>query len=138
MIRVGRKIYKKLNKRYLGIGISVYIIELVVIVVAGHLGASAVTSVGISYWVGLVIAFVLQKFVVFNSKALHHKILLPQILAFSVLVLFNFAFTLLVTKLLSPPLPAVISRSLALAITVIWNYYLYKSHIFSSKTANLG
>lgn len=118
--------------RYVVIGGSVYVLELLVIVIAQHAGASAVVSVGLSFWVGLVISFILQKLVTFGDKRLHHRILLPQIIAFSLLVLFNFSFTLLVTKLLSPALPAVVTRTLALGITTIWNFYLYKTRIFKT------
>lgn len=119
------------SRRYLIIGVSIYLFELLVIVVAQSLGASAVLAVGISFWLGLIISFILQKIVTFKDKRMHHKILIPQIAAFSALVLFNFCFTLLVTKLLSPTVPAVASRTIALAITTMWNFYLYKRHIFS-------
>ncbi|HEY5153037.1 MAG TPA: GtrA family protein [Candidatus Saccharimonadales bacterium] len=120
--------------RYLVIGGGVYVLELLVIVIAQHLGASAVLSVGLSFWIGLVVSFALQKLVTFGDKRMHRRVLLPQILAFSLLVLFNFGFTLLVTKLLSPALPAVLTRTLALGVTTIWNFYLYKTRIF--KTAD--
>ena len=116
--------------RYLIIGGSIYVLELLVIVVAQKLGASAVVAVGLSFWIGLIVSFVLQKVVTFGDRRVHHKVLLPQILAFSALVLFNFAFTILVTKLLTPHVPAVISRTVALGITTIWNFYLYKTRIF--------
>lgn len=118
--------------RYLIIGVSIYLLELLVIVVAQSLGASAVAAVGLSFWIGLSISFLLQKFVTFGDKRLHHKVLLPQLVAFSLLVLFNFGFTLLVTELVSPPVPAVIARTLALGTTTIWNFYLYKTRIFKT------
>lgn len=117
-------------KRYLVIGISVYIFELVVIVVAQLLGASAVFAVGLSFWLGLLLSFGLQKLVTFGDRRMHHKILIPQIMAFSALVLFNFGFTIGVTKLLSSWLPAAIIRTLALGMTALWNFYLYKTRIF--------
>lgn len=123
---------RKPRYRYLIVGGSIYLLELVVIVVAQRLGASAVWAVGLSFWVGLVVSFALQKLVTFGDKRLHHRVLLPQIIAFSLLVLFNFGFTLLVTKLLSPALPAVVTRTLALGITTIWNFYLYKTRIFKT------
>ncbi len=116
--------------RYLLVGGSVYLLELLVIVAAQQLGAAAVVAVGLSFWSGLVISFGLQKLVTFGDNRVHHTVLLPQIAAFSVLVLFNFGFTLLVAKFLSPFLPAVVTRTVALGITTIWNFYLYKTHIF--------
>jgi putative flippase GtrA len=120
------------GQRYLFIGVSVYALELVIIVIAQRLGASAVVAVGLSFWLGLIVSFVLQKLVTFGDKRLHHRVLLPQVMAFSLLVLFNFGFTILVTKLLSPTIPAVLTRTLALGITTIWNFYLYKTRIFKT------
>ena len=118
--------------RYLVIGGSVYLFELVVIVVAIQLGAGPVLAVGLSFWLGLIVSFVLTKFVTFRDKRTHHRILLPQIIAVSLLVLFNFGFTLLVTDLLSNAAPVVVTRTLALAVTTIWNFYLYKTRIFKT------
>lgn len=115
---------------YLIVGVSVYLLELVVIVVAQLLGAKPVVAVGISFWTGLVVSFLLQKFVTFGDKRVHHKVLLPQILAFSLLVLWNFLFTIGVTALLAGIIAPTITRTLALAVTTIWNFYLYKTRIF--------
>jgi putative flippase GtrA len=124
------KLTQPLHRRYVVTGVSIYLFELVVIVVAQRLGASSVLAVGISFWLGLIVSFILQKTVTFRDTRTHHKILIPQTMAFSILVLFNFGFTILVTKLLSPTVPAVVSRTIALGITTIWNLYLYKKHIF--------
>ena len=120
------------GRRYLVIGGSVYLLELVVIVVAQGLGTSAVVAVGLSFWTGLVVSFGLQKIVTFGDKRLHHRVLLPQIIAYSLLVLFNFGFTIVVTKLLISVIPAVATRTLALAITTLWNFYLYRTRIFKT------
>jgi putative flippase GtrA len=117
--------------RYLIIGVSVYLFELIVIVVAQSFGANADLAVGVSFWLGLFASFWLQKLVTFSDKRMHRRILLPQFIAASLLVAFNFSFTLLVTHLLSPPLPPVATRTLALGITTIWNFYLYKTRIFN-------
>lgn len=125
-----KRLMKRPLYRYIVIGGSVYILELLTILIAQHLGASALLAVGLSFWLGLIISFILQKLVTFSDKRAHHKVLIPQIIAFSLLVLFNFMFTLLVTKLLSPQMPAVVTRTIALCITTIWNFYLYKTKIF--------
>jgi putative flippase GtrA len=117
-------------RRYLIVGISVYLFELVVIVVAQALGANGVVAVGISFWLGLIVSFAIQKIFTFGDKRRHYKVLVPQIAAFSLLVLFNFSFTVFVAKLLTPAIPAVICRTAALGITTFWNFYLYKTHIF--------
>ena len=116
--------------RYVVVGGTTYVVELAVIVLAQHLGASAVGAVAISFWFGLVVSFTLQKLVTFGDKRTHHKVVLPQIATFSLLVMFNFAFTIVVTKLLEHTLPVVAIRTLAIGITTLWNYYLYKTRIF--------
>jgi putative flippase GtrA len=132
MVNKLKKLLKTERDRYLVIGVSVYLLELLIIVAAQQLGASAVVAVGLSFWIGLGISFGLQKLVTFGDKRLHHKVLIPQIAAYCLLVLFNFGFTILVTDLLSPPVPPVITRTLALATTTIWNFYLYKTRIFKT------
>lgn len=117
-------------RRYLVIGISVYLFELSVIYVAQQLGAPNLVAVGLSFWSGLLVSFSLQKFVTFSDKRLHHRILIPQLVAFSVLVMINFGFTLLVTELFSALLTPFVARTIALAITTIWNFYLYRTKIF--------
>lgn len=126
-----RKLLKKAGSRYLIVGVSVYGLELLVIVVAQAAGMAAVPAVALSFWTGLLVSFVLQKVVTFGDRRTHHKVLLPQILAFSLLVLWNFAFTVLITDIFADILPAVIIRTLALGITTIWNFYLYKTRIFT-------
>jgi len=120
----------KALRRYVVIGGSVYVFEIVVIVIAQRLGLGSVLSIGLSFWLGLSASFLLHKFVTFGDKRLHHSVLLPQLLAFAGLVMFNFGFTLVVARLLQNKLPAVIARTIALGITTIWNFYLYKIRIF--------
>jgi len=127
---------QKPGHRYIVIGISVYAFELIVILLAQHLGASPVVAVGVSYWFGLVVSFSLHKLITFRDKRLHHRILVPQVLAYSLLVLFNFGFTLLVARLLRSLVSAVVIRSVALGITTIWNFYLYKTRIFKPDTGS--
>ncbi len=127
-----RQFLARPSGRYLVIGGSVYLIELAVIVVAQKLGASPTLAVGISFWIGLIISFTLTKLVTFGDKRIHHRILVPQIIAFSLLVLFNFGFTILVTSWLQNILPPVVTRTIALGITTIWNFYLYRTRIFKT------
>lgn len=128
MIRLSRR-----TKRYLVIGVAVYLFELTVIIVAQLFGASAVLAVALSFWLGLATSFGLQKFVTFEDHRTRPKILLPQIAAYCLLVLFNFGFTVLMARLLENHLPTWLIRSGALATTTIWNYYLYRTRIFSQQ-----
>jgi putative flippase GtrA len=117
--------------RYVLIGGSIYVFELAVIVVAQRLGASPVWAVAISFCLGTLVSFFLQKLVTFSDHRMHHRILIPQLAATAILILWNLGFSVLLTKLLQNHLPAVVTRTLALAVTTIWNFYIYKTRIFN-------
>ncbi len=117
--------------RYLLVGGSAYILELLVIVIARIEGASNIVAVALSFWVGLVYSFILQKFFSFGDKRTHRKVLLPQMLMAAALVIFNFTFTIVITDLLQHVLPAIITRTVAIAATTIWNFRLYKTRVFN-------
>lgn len=118
--------------RYLIIGGLVYAFELVVIVVAQQLGASPVWAVAISFCLGSLVSFFAQKLITFGDKRMHRRVLIPQAIAIGLLLTWNLAFSVLVTKLLQNVLPTVATRTLALGVTVIWNFYLYRTRIFKN------
>ena len=125
------------KSRYIVIGLFVYCIELVVIFTAQKLGSSSVIAVALSFWIGLFVSFFLQKVFTFEDRRMHHKILIPQIVATILLVLFNFGFTVVLTQQLKNITTPAISRTLALAITSVWNFYLYKTRIFYNQDIDL-
>lgn len=125
-----KQLLQRPGYRYVLIGGSVYVFELVCIVVAQRLGASSVWAVAISFSLGTLVSFFLQKLVTFGDRRMHHRILIPQMIATAVLILWNLGFSVLLTELLQDHVPAVVSRTLALGITTIWNFYLYKTRIF--------
>lgn len=124
------QLLKRPGFRYLFIGGVVYLFELAVIVLAQAYGASAVWAVAISFCAGTTVSFFLQKLITFGDKRMHHRVVIPQLIATALLVVWNLGFSVLLTKLLQHYLPAVVTRTLALAITTIWNFYLYKTRIF--------
>jgi putative flippase GtrA len=125
-----KTLFNKPGFRYLLIGGSVYVFELIVILIAQKFGASADWAVAISFCLGTFVSFFLQKLITFNDKRMHHRVLIPQLIATTVLILWNLSFSVLVTNIFQHHLPAVVTRTIALAITTIWNFYLYKTRIF--------
>jgi len=121
--------------RYVLIGGFVYLIELSSILVLKYIGFDSIVSVAISFWLGLVLSFVAQKYITFNDKRSKGSIVLSQVVAVSLLVLFNFGFTLMFTHFTAGFMSLVISRTIALIFTTVWNYYFYKNHIFRVKIA---
>lgn len=116
--------------RYLLVGGSVYVFELLVIVVAQAIVLSAVWAVALSFVLGTIVSFFLQKLVAFRDKRMHRSIVGLQFAAVCALVAWNFTFSIVLTKLLESVLPAVVTRTIALGVTTVWNFYLYKTRIF--------
>jgi putative flippase GtrA len=136
MISMGQNFSNLLKRpgiRYLIIGGSVYLFELIVIVIAQRHGYRAYLAITLSFWLGLILSFILQKVVTFQDKRLHHKVLIKQIVSYMILIIFNYGFTLFVTKLLVAHLSLLIIRTISLIMTTAWNYYLYKTHIFKTE-----
>lgn len=126
-----QKILKRRGMRYLIVGGTVYVLELIIIIVAQKFGASPTQAVAVSFTLGLIVSFFLQKLFSFGDRRMHHKIIIPQAVAVGLLVMWNFSFTVGMTRLLQDMLPPTVTRTIALGITTIWNYYLYKTHIFT-------
>lgn len=125
-----KNVLQRRSARYVLVGGMVYVLELIIIIIAQNMGASAVVAVALSFTIGLIVSFFLQKLFSFGDRRMHHRIIVPQAIAVGLLVVWNFCFTLGMTRLLEDLLSPTITRTIALAITTIWNYYLYKTRIF--------
>lgn len=119
--------------RYLFIGGLSYAIEIILIFGLIQLGVGSVLSVGISFWFGLIVSFALQKLIAFRDRQVHPKYLLKQTIGYIVLVLVNYTFTLAFIALFETHLTLLIARTIALIITVCWNYFVYKKILFKSQ-----
>lgn len=100
------------------------------IAIALRVDQSDVSAVSWAFWTGLIVSFGLQKFFTFSDTRTQRRLIIKQVAAVTALVLFNYVFTILVTKVSEGLLPVVASRTVALLITTLWNYYLYKTSIF--------
>ena len=117
--------------RYLFIGGVGYLFELFIILIAGQLGASPAKAVAVSFILGTISAFLLQKFFTFKDRRLHRSILIPQVIATILLVIFNFCFSVGLAKIFEDTLDPIVSRTISLILTTIWNYLLFKTAIFN-------
>lgn len=112
--------------RYLIIGSVSYALEICFLLTLHKvIGFSAELSTAISFWFGLTISFLLQKIVAFKDYKREVNIIIQQIGAYALLVGFNYAFTLAVVALF-PSKWLILSRTIALLITTLWNYFFYK------------
>lgn len=124
--------------RYLVVGVSAYLMEMAVLFgLHDGLGLSPVTSVAISFWFGLVIAFVLQKFVTFENHDKKVRVVSYQLTLYGCLVAVNYLITLLATKHFTPRYSVFEIRTAVIALGTIWNYVIYNRFLFKIKPVEL-
>lgn len=119
--------------RYVLVGGFAYLCELLLVFSLIKGGLNSVSAVAVAFWFGFLISFLLQKVFAFRSKTRSKKHLTRQVVLHSMLVLFNYLFTIFITWLLTPYIGLFPSRTLALAMTILWNFYAYSSIIFKDK-----
>ena len=130
--RLIRQVKTSTLLRYIIVGGTSYAIEFTVLLLLVHvLHFNTTLAVSIGFWLGLVISFLLQKFLAFKNTDTRARRLTIQTVYYALLVLFNYGFTLLFVHLLEPFIDLSIARSLALIITTAWNYIIYKKVIFT-------
>jgi putative flippase GtrA len=113
--------------RYLFIGGLSYVIEISVLFTLNQLlHIQPTISVAISFWVGFIVAYILQKIVTFQNKEKSRHAIAKQLVGYTLLVLWNYGFTLLVVELFQNDISVVVLRTIVIVITTIWNYALYK------------
>jgi putative flippase GtrA len=116
--------------RYILVGGTSYVVELSSLLALYHYGhMSRTMATAIAYWIGLILAFILQKLVAFQDYRKEVKTLTRQGIIYGVLTLWNWVFTVAVVGFFSSKY-IILSRTLAQAILTIWNYAIYKHIIF--------
>lgn len=131
-----QKLWHSTLVRYCIIGGTSYAVELSVLLclhLALHLQRTIAT--GIAFWIGLVVAFVLQKLLAFRDYDKEVKTIAKQGTIYGILVAWNYVFTLTLVSVF-PDNYLVYSRTAALIITTIWNYFIYQRFIFNSSSRN--
>jgi len=128
-------LYKKIAQhsvvRYIFIGGTSYIIEIAVLyILADIVGLGPTLGVALSFWIGLIISFFLQKLFAFRNKSFKKKLLLKQAVAYGALIVVNYIFTLAFVIVFEPIIGLIIARTVALIITTVWNFLLYSRVIF--------
>ena len=113
--------------RYIFIGGFSYLVEMGCLFgLHDGLKLNATLSVAISFWVGFIVAYVLQKFITFKNTDRSRQAVTNQLLGYSLLVGWNYLFTLIVVGLLDQFVSVFILRTLVVLVTTVWNYVIYK------------
>ncbi len=113
--------------RYLVVGASSYVIEMgSLYVLSRTFGLSNLAAVAISFWVGFIVAFVLQKWIAFENHEKTAHIVTKQLAAYGTLAAWNYGFTLAVVAVFSPVASVFIIRTVAIVIISLWNFSIYR------------
>lgn len=133
MLTTFKSLFEKSIIRYIFIGGVSFLIELGVIFSATHLfNTTPLLAVAISFWIGLVVSFILQKVITFQNKEKEPKKLVWQMIAYGILIVVNYTFTLIAVATLENLIGTYVARTLALVITTAWNYIIYQKIIFKN------
>ncbi|HSX46801.1 MAG TPA: GtrA family protein [Patescibacteria group bacterium] len=118
---------ERLIIRYGLVGGIAYAMELLTLFgLKVGLGLSPVHAVAISFWVGFVIAFLLQKIIAFENHEKTPHIVGKQLVLYGLLTVWNYGFTLLAVDLFQHHASVFVIRSCALALIVCWNFAAYQ------------
>lgn len=116
--------------RYVVVGGITYVFDIAILVGSySLLGTSRQFAATASFWLGLLFSFLMQKLFAFQDFKKEVKAISRQIFWYAGLVVVNYLITVLIVSLF-PGRLIILSRTIALAITTLWNYLIYKKLIF--------
>lgn len=134
MPRMSQLLRESTLARYILVGGTGFALELVVLFVATRFfGASTLIAITLSFWIGIVASFLLQKMVAFGSRGMQFSTLSFQAVMYALLVVVNYLFSLAIAELFAGVVGIYLSRAIALLITTVWNFAAYKWVIFNEK-----
>jgi putative flippase GtrA len=121
--------------RYFLVGMVAYLIDIGTLIgFYRYLHSSRAEAAAVSFWAGTLAGFVMQKFVAFQDYQKELKALSKQGASYAILLAFNYILTILIVDLF-PGRDIIYSRTLAVAMTTIWNYVVYKKLVFREPAA---
>lgn len=113
--------------RYIFAGGLAYLVEMAILAVLHYgLGLPDLVSAAISFWLGYIFAFFMQRIFTFKDTSRQGGRLARQFIFTTVLLGFNYAFTLTLVHLFSPALGVIVMRTVAIVVTTMWNYVIMK------------
>ena len=117
--------------RYLFVGGTSYVFELSSLLLIFHLSGSRSLAAALSFWVGFLMAFFLQKLIAFKDYNKEMKAITRQGTFYILLNIWNYIFTVAFVSIF-PDKYLIVSRTAALVLMSAWNYVIYKKYIFKN------
>jgi putative flippase GtrA len=114
-----------------------YLFEMTVILLLKKIfSLTNVEAVTISYWIGLGVAFILQKIITFSNLDKRLHIIGKQVIIYVVLVLFNYSLNILAVDIFARDSNVYLIRTLVILFCTLINFPVYKI-IFSNKSNSI-
>lgn len=116
--------------RYLVVGGSTFAIDLgLLVLLHGAEGVWLPLATAIAYCIAIIYNFCLNRWWTFSAS--ENKSVREHIIPYSILLGFNFLFTVLFVSLLSHFINYAVAKVLAVAIQTTWTYFCYKHFVFT-------
>lgn len=116
--------------RYIVVGGTTFLIDYIALIVLhGKLDLTIPIAASIAYWSSIIFNFTMNRWWTFSAA--DNKNIHKHISAYSVLLLFNYFFTVISISLLSKYISYIIVKPLIVITQTIWTYRIYKHVIFT-------
>lgn len=113
--------------RYVFVGGISYVFEMAVLFgLREGVRLDPLVAVAISFWIGLVAAFLLQKYVAFQHHDARPHVVAGQVVVYGLLVGWNYIFTLAVAHFFAEYASIFVLRTIAILVVTVWNFAVYR------------
>ncbi|MEI7838824.1 MAG: GtrA family protein [bacterium] len=137
LVLIAKKYLNTNLKRYIVVGGLSYLFEMTAILLLKKIfSLTNVEAVTISYWIGLGVAFILQKIITFSNLDKRLHIIGKQVIIYVVLVLFNYSLNILAVDIFAKDSNVYLIRTLVILFCTLINFPVYKI-IFSNKSNSI-
>lgn len=125
-------LYKHHFMRYLLVGGTTFILDFgILYLLHGILKLNLAGSTSVAYWISISYNFALNRYWTFDSR--EKESLKRHLTTYFALLVFNYLFTVTLVSVAGARINYVAAKALAVAISMIWTYYVYKNYIFVKK-----
>lgn len=127
-----KSLYNHKFIRYLFVGGTTFVIDFgLLIFLKVHVHLSIPIATTIAYWTSIIFNFVLNRWWSFSISEKNN--LSKHAISYSILLGFNYLFTLIFVSSMSKYMSFAIAKIFAVLISMSWTYIIYKNIIFKKK-----
>lgn len=121
--------------RYFSVGVGSLVVDYLVFLLLYYtFNAGSAIAVPSGLIIGLIVNFVLNKLWSFGNKDIKNNTIVKQALFYIILVIINSFFTYYLVEIFknSFSIEPKVTKLIASACTILWNYFIYQKIIFKN------